>query len=50
MSRLAVHMGISVTQEQSKRVQIKAVKRWKGGSIPSFTNAEMRLLTTRTVT
>ena len=48
--KLVVHAGSSVTKEHSEKVQIKAAKRWNGGSISSFANAEMRLLTKRTVT
>ncbi|VAW86672.1 hypothetical protein MNBD_GAMMA18-973 [hydrothermal vent metagenome] len=47
---LVVYAGSSVTKEHSEKVQIKAAKRWNGGSISSFANAEMRLLTKRTVT
>jgi len=39
-----------VTKEHSEKVQIKAAKRWNRGSISSFANAEMRLLTKQTVT
>ena len=35
-----VHAGSSVTEEQSEKAQIEAVKRWNGGSILSFINAE----------
>jgi len=48
-SPLVVHTGSSVTKAHSEKVQIKAAKRWNGGSISSFANAEMRLLTKRTV-
>ncbi len=42
-----VHAESSVTKEHSEKVQIKAAKRWNGGSISSFANAEMRLFTKR---
>ena len=48
--RLVIHAGSSVTKEHSKKVQIKAAKRWNGGSISSFANTELYLLTKRTVT
>ncbi len=50
IGRLVIHAGSSVTKEHSEKEQIKAVKCWNGGSISSFTNAEMRLFTKRTVT
>jgi len=41
---------VLLLKEHSEKVQIKAAKRWNGGSISSFANTELYLLTRRTVT
>ncbi len=41
---------VLLLKKHSEKVQIKAAKRWNGGSISSFANTELYLLTRRTVT
>ena len=42
---LVVYAGSSVTKKHSDKAKIKAAKRWNGGSISSFANAELRFVT-----